>query len=285
MALRLFVSQRTNRHVVKRLNSSVTPATYDSAVFGEWQVLGVDNAHLNYPNGLAADASNNVYVCDTENSRIVKLNSSMAHVSSYDTSSTIGKPFAIVFYSTNGDLYVVGVKDNLYIRIERLTTAFVSVRASGNLTSAGMIYGSPTAIVNGFAAGDFYVAGFNNDIWKTTETTSFSTLINQTITGESARPYYGMVNHSDGYLYLNDGRQIKRVDNTFANNGDSDRIAKKISLLSVAVNGDLFIYNNDLQKISRYTNKLNFVADTYLDTGSTVALDAYDIMGIVEKNI
>jgi len=286
MALKLSVTQRTNRHVVKRLDSSVIPAVYDSSSFGTFGTPGSTTSTLQFANGLAADGSNNVYVCDTENSRIMKLDSNLAYVAEYDTSTTLGRPYDIIFDSVSGDLYTVGVYNRLHVRIERITTALVSVKVSGELTIPGDMFDKPTGIAKGFGAGEFVVVGHNFDLGITTETGTFSTpFTQQGITGEDPKRYKGIIQHTNGNLYLNDGRKLVKVDSSYINLGDSNKITKTTTLMTEAVNGDILLYNNDEQKIERYTAELNFKEDTFLDTGATIDIDAYDITGLIEKNV
>jgi len=294
MAYKTYLSQRTNRHVVKRLSSDSAPATYDSLSFGVWSIPGVTNSDLNFPWGVAADGSDNIYICDTNNQRIVKLDSSCAFVAVYDVTNTVGTPYSMLFDSTSGDLYVAGVYANLYVRIERITTALVQVRLSGNLNSMNDLWFRPTAICPDFTAGNFIVAGANLDLYITTETTSFSTFVQQAIGGETTTwpeiyettKYNGAIKHSvNSDLYLNNGRKIIRVDSSYDNIGDSDKIAKTITGLKEGKSGTLLTYNADEQKIVRYDSDLNFVEDVYVDSGSVIATDAYDVMDFVEIDV
>jgi len=289
VALKLYLSQRTNRHVVKRLNSSnPSTFTYDSASFGTWQTSGSSTSLLSFPMGVAIDSSDNVYVCDNANSRIMKLNSSLAYVGAYDTSSTIGRPHQITYDSVSGDLYIVGKYAVTQLRIERITTALVTVRHStSSLTLPGELYGNPMGIVKGFAANTFLIVGHNNDIGITTETPPFTTpLTSQAITGEDPKRYYGIIKHStNGDLYLNDGTKILRVNSSFANIGDSNKITKVATTFCETTNGQILVYNNDEQKITRFGENMNFIADTYIDSGDVIATDAYDIAGMVEQDV
>lgn len=293
MAYKTYLSQRTNRHAVKRLSSAVAPATYDSLSFGTWGIPGVTNSDLNFPWGVAADASDNIYVCDTNNKRIVKLDSSLAFVAAYDMTNTVGVPYSILFDSVSGDLYVAGVYGHLYVRIERITTALVQVRLSGNLNPMNDLWFRPTAICPDFTAGNFIVSGANLDLFITTETTSFSTFVQQAITGEvtswpdvyTTTKFNGAIKHSNGDLYLNNGRKIIRVDSSYENIGDSNVIAKTITGLKEGQSGTMLTYDADAQKIVRYDADLNFVEDVYEDSGSVIATDAYDVMDFVEIDI
>jgi hypothetical protein len=216
VANKIFVTQRTNRQVIKRLASDSAPATYDLH-FGVWGTSKIDNTGLSFPWGVAIDAANNIYVCDTNNKRIVKLDSDLVYVGSYSTIGTVDVPYAIMFdAATSGDLYVVGVRAQAFTRIERLTTSLVNVKTSGDLNSQGDLWFRPTAIVPSFSAGDWIVCGATLDLLITTESpTSFSSFVAQTIVGETTTwpnlyattQYFGMFRHSvSGDLYVNNGR-------------------------------------------------------------------------------
>lgn len=285
----LYVTQRTNRHIVKALDSSTAPAPYSSH-FGEFGVFGNDNARLAFPWGIAVDALSNVYVCDTKNQKIVKLDSSLNFVASYSTTFTIGTPYSILFDGTTNNLYVTGVWGNLWVRIERLTLALVSVKISDNLHPMKSMLFRPTGICRGFTADTFLISGANLNLFETTESTNFSLFIDRSLHGEvSTWPevqntvtYNSMFKHSDGNVYVNNGRKILRFNSSFVNIGDSDVIAKSIIGLRPGTSGTMLTYAIDNQTIKRYDNNLNFVEDVYIDTDDTVQNDAYEIMDFAE---
>lgn len=287
MANYVFVTQRTNRHVVKKLASDVAPATYDSS-FGTFEVPGGTNSTLHNPWGVVA-ASSNIFVCDSVNKRIVKLDNNLAYVSEYSTINTIDVPYSIVHDITSGDLYVAGVYNNRWVRIERLTTSLVSVRASGNLHADGLLLYRPTAIAKGFAAGSFLVVGANNDIFETIETTSFSTFTTRTIDGEDPTIYNSIIHHSNGNLYVNNGQKIVKVNSSFTNVGDSDYISKSISGLKEAAGNSILVYIYGSQgvasMIARYDANMNRIEDVYITLGGTVDIDAEQVADFVEISI
>jgi len=274
MANKIFLTQRTNRHVIKRLNSDVNPAIYDSASFGNYGISGVTNSDLNFPQGVAVDPSGNVYICDTKNHRIVKLDSSLAYVDKYDTLSTIGYPQAIMYDAINSELYVVGVHAHIYIRIERLTTALVSSKVSGNLHPMNDMWHKPTSIVRGPTVDSFLVGGANLGLFSTVETGTFSAFTQIHISGEVTKwpnlytktLYNGIVHHSiNDDLYVNDGKRILRVSlPTFVNIGDSDFISETLTILKEGIDGTLLTLDADNKKIIRYDEDLNFVEDVYV---------------------
>jgi len=285
----IYLTQRTKRHIVKSLSASSSPATYIGH-FGVFKTKGTDNTHLSNPRGVVKDTSNNIYVCDFSNQRIIKLSSGLAYISEYSTRSTIGSPCAILF---DTDLYIVGVYNNAFVRIERLTTAFASVRVSGNLNSTGSLWFRPTGICKGFAAGSFIVSGSALNLFQTIETSSFSAFTTIAVVGETTTwpklftttTYNSIIKHSNGDLYVNNGKQILRINlqgSDFVNIGDSNVVAKTITGLKESLDGSLLIYLNDNQKLVRYDEHLYFIADIYWTTGATVQLDAYDIADFIE---
>lgn len=277
MPNKIYVTQRTNRHVVKRLDSDVNPAVYDNVSFGTYKIPSVVdstyNTTLNFPWGITADSSDNLYVCDSKNKRVMKFDSNLALVGIYDTIPTIGIPYAIMFDSTTGDIYIVGVYANIYVRIERITTALANVKVSGNLNPMNDLWFTPTGIIR-LNTTDFAVSGSNLGLFLTTEQPStFTTFTQQMISGEYSRwpeiytkvQYTGIVKHSiNGAIYLNDGKRILKVnETTFANLGDSDFISETLTILKEGVSGTLLTLDVDNKKIVRYDSDLNYVEDVY----------------------
>lgn len=294
MANKIYLTQRTDRHVVKRLSADSMPATYDLS-FGVYKVPALTASNLNFPWGLTRDASGNIYVCDVRNNRIVKLNSNLSYLGSYSTLSTVGTPYIIYFDSITGDLYIVGT-ELIYgtaIKIERITTSLVNVKTSGNMRAIKDLSFKPTTICRGFTADTFLIGGASLDLLETIESTNFSAFVVRSIYGETTTypelfattKYNGIIKHTNGNFYLNNGQRILKVNSSFVNIGDSDFISKTIFGLRQGLSNTLLVYNADSQKIQRYDENLNFVEDVYVDSGDVIATDAYDIMDFIEVSI
>jgi len=272
MPNKIYVTQRTNRHVVKRLDSDVNPAVYDNVSFGTYKIPGVIDSTLNFPSGITADDLGNIYVCDTNNKRIMKFDQDLVYVGKYDTIPTVSVPYCIMFDALTGDLYIAGVYAHIYLRIERITTALVSVKVSDNLNAMNDLWFKPTGIVRN-TNDTLIISGSNLGLFFTTEQpTTFTAVSQQMISGEYTRwpqiytknQYFGIVKHTNGNLYLNDGKRILRVDETtFENLGDSDFISETLTILKQGVNESLLTLDIDNKKIVRYDSNLNFVEDIY----------------------
>jgi len=282
---RLFLVQRINRHVIKRLDSNVAPAIFDGEYYGIYGEAG----RLRFPSSVTTDGAN-IFVCDYKNNKVIRFDKQLNFIYSYDTALTMNdRPYLIYYDSATTDLYVLRVTANFWdMKLERLgydNDGFTSKKVSDYLGK--MINGlMPTAICRGFNSNEFLVCGLGNDIYKTTETVnSFSSFTNQSITGQDSVRYFGMIKHSNGYIYLNTGSQLIKVDSTFENVGDSDIIAKAISGLKETINSKLLIYNNDLLTILRYDVNLNFVEEVFKHSGSAIAVDAFDIVDFIEIDL
>jgi len=273
----LYFLQQTNRHLVKRFNGESTPAIYDNAYFGEFQ-SGITDSMLNFPSSITSDL-NDIFICDTLNYRILRLNSNLQFISKYDTRNTIGKPNAIMFH--NGFLYVVGIFNN-YIRLQKLTINFDNVISSSNLTSVNGIIGTKLSICKGFEVDKIFIIGANVDVYEVNElVNSFSSAIIRHIGFKDEQIYTGSIIHSNGYLYLNSGFNIVKVNSNFENIGVSNKISKVVRCLKEDVDGNLLVYNVDRQSVLKYDSNLNFLSVVFEESGHFIGNDAYEIIDFI----
>jgi len=274
MAYKTYVTQRTNRHVVKRIDSATNAV---DASFGEFGVLGTDNNHLNYPTGLIADASDNIYVANTLNEKITVLSSSLTFTSTLDVSAIVGKPVLMYFDSPN--LVVVGKKVATYF-ISKITVAGVEVYTQ----EIGTYPTVPTGIIK-VNSTDFAITGLglDLDVWQDTGS-GFTGLGNQAITGEDPKIYTGIASDGSNFI-LNDGSKLIKINSTFENIGGSNRIARPTFLSTVGDTNTILVYDKETQKVKRYSNNLNFIEDVFEDTGDTMSDDAKEIEGLIEIDV
>jgi len=294
----IYMIQRTNRHVLKyyEINAPEDPIFQGS--FGTFGTPGSGITALNFPHAIAHDNDYNMYICDHENERIVKLDQSLTYVSEYDTSTTVGKPCAIL-YTVDG-LYIVGINYHIiegdvlymYINMEKLTTTFVSEKFTWDILGPdlrleqrrGEMSYKPTSIVPGYNANEFLISGIRDKIYSTIEDImSFSRATEISIVKEEETSRIrGMIMHSNGSIYINNRSKITKLNSSFIDNGDSNFIGKSLYGLKEGLNRTILVYNADDQAILRYDEFLNFMEIVYKDKGSTVQTDLYDIMDFYE---
>lgn len=305
---KLYVVQQTKRHVIARFTSTTAPAIYDSVFFGTYGTPGGGSTALNFPNSIAIDNSSNLFICDHENSRIIKLDSNLQYISYYDTNNTIGKPINIIFDSTTGDLYFMGLRyfsiqthasptiiDDLYmyIGIERLTTSLTSVKYSNDifgyinrLIPNDMRF-KPVGICRGSNSDEFLVSGIHDALYSITEYSStFSDIYNPTIktiiNNFTAKRYVGLIRYNT-LLFLNTGNKIIKVDLATLNlNCQSNYIAKTLYGLKLGSNNTLLVYNTDNNSLIRYDLNLNFVEEVFIDISTGTAPIGVDLKFVTD---
>jgi sugar lactone lactonase YvrE len=215
------------------------------------------SAHLNYPYGAALDAAGNLYIADTDNERIRKVNTNgiITTVAGNGTNLYTGDGGPATNASLSAPTGVaLDAADNLYIadqgnnRIRRVDTNGIITTVAGNgiATYAGDGGAATNASLNvpfnvAFdASGNLYVVDWNNNRIRRVDTNGIMT----TVAGNGTNGYAGdgvaatntslnypvaVVLDASGNLYIADGDnyRIRRVDSngiisTVAGNGSTD---------------------------------------------------------------
>jgi hypothetical protein len=286
---------RNNRHVVKQLRAISIPAVYDDKYFGTYGSPGGGNTSFNVPNAVTLDFDNNIYVCDYENKRIVKLNKVLSYINSIDVSNYVCKPCAIFFDQQSRCLYIAGMRfhtiNNLdiygYLTIMKCSTSFTDIKYSNDLLgywnrlNRDDLTHKPVSICKGDYVGEIFIAGVRKVIYRTFETdTSFIMAEPLSIRwDEESMVIRGFINHSNGYFYLNTGTKIVkiRIAETCFNVGDSNFISKSLYGLKEDTNGNLLIYNADKRALISIDENLNFANELYVDSGDSINKSFYDV--------
>jgi len=298
---KIFATLRTNRHVVKQLDAEIVPVIYDNNYFGMFTVPGGGSTGLNYPSGITVDFLNNVYICDFENMRIVKLNKNLLYIGQLSTATTIGKPCAIMFDYDTRCLYFTGVRyhsiegDDLYmyLGVEKCSTDLTDVKYSSDVLGINrrlirndLTY-KPNGICKGYLPNEILITGIRHVIYSTIESlTTFTSATEKYIIGEDIQYFRGIIKHSNGDLYLNIGTQIIRSNSTFVNIGDSNYVSKVLyGLKEDHRTGEILTYNADIQALIALDSDMNFANELYKDSGNTIATSFYDVFDVTANYI
>jgi len=282
---RIYVTQRVNRHVIKRLDSNANPAIYDGRRYGIFSEIG----RLRFPSGMTTNGED-VFLADYGNKRIVRLDFNLDIKEEFSTDGLINLPRLIYYDYLTADLYALGITPNFWnMQMLRFTINISDemefVKSSdylGKMTNGLM----PMGLVRGFTGTSFIVCGLGDDLYITDEfLTGFLSFTSQTIEGEAPTRYMGIVRHSNGSMYLNNGNKILRVNYLFQNVGDTNFIAKTIYGLKEARDKTLLTYNADTKTILRYDEDLNFVETIYTNGSYDIETDAIDIFDFEEINL
>ena len=125
---------------------------YDSTL-GVTGVIGSDNNHFFWPQGVAVDGSGDVYVADTSNNRIQKFNSSGAYEGTLGVTSVPGLDNSHFYYPSGG---AVDGSGNVYVadtgnhRIQKFNSsgAYVSTLGVSGVSGGtdNSHFNSPTGV-------------------------------------------------------------------------------------------------------------------------------------------
>ena len=142
------------------------PDSTDPAFAFEFGSAGALNGEFANPNGMAFDAAGNLYVADTNNSRIQVFNSAGTHLLSFGASGTADGQFdrpSDVAVDSNGNIYVA---DNDNARIQKFDSAGNHLLTWGtNGTGVGQ-FQKPVSLAVDAANNVYVVDAWNNNVQK-----------------------------------------------------------------------------------------------------------------------
>jgi streptogramin lyase len=160
----------------------ITPAGAVSTIAGKVGVSGAADgadtaARFNLPEGIAVDASGNVYVADNSNNEIRKITSSgvvstlagkgsAGKANGNGTSASFNSPFGLAV-DASGNIYVADSGNNLIRKITPggavTTFAGSGSKGAGDATGTQATFNTPAGIAID-ASGNVYVSDENNNI-------------------------------------------------------------------------------------------------------------------------
>ena len=238
------------------------------------------------PQGIARDASGNVYVADTENNRIVKISSD----SVVSELGYLPKPTALGL-DASGNLYVVCMEDHRIYKYDGAagtSTVFAGSGTAGfdNGSGTAASFNLPSGIVLD-AEGNAYVADrYNDAIRKITpqgEVSTYASAEDQDI-GVNALPY-GITIDGHGNLFVAGNSEVWKIapdkTTTKAYKGTSKFVAN--AAITLDESGNLFvsdIYNWLIYKIDKNGNVSKFFGNKRTEADPqqvTIIRDCYGL--------
>jgi sugar lactone lactonase YvrE len=282
----------TGNHRIRKITPAGLVTTLAGSTSGSIDGTGTA-AKFNSPNGLAVDSNGNVYVADTNNSRIRKITpagvvsilagSTPGSTDATGTAAKFSYPNKVAVDST-GNVYVADTNNN---RIRKITPAGLVTTLAGS--TSGFADGNGTAAKfsypNGLevdSTGNVYVADtYNNRIRKITSNGEVSILagsgseVSTDGTGTAAsfnRPN-GLAVDSTGNVYVVDNNIVIRKINSA-----SSEVSTLMTIVNymnqpngVAVDstGNIYVVNSGDQKIYIITSGGSVSTFAGSTTGST----------------
>ncbi|MDD2815965.1 MAG: SMP-30/gluconolactonase/LRE family protein [Thiotrichaceae bacterium] len=272
------------------------------------------SAKLNYPFSVAIDSGDNVYIADSANNRIRKIDQSTGNISTIAGTGTAG--YSIDgFLATNADLnnpldiaidsvgnvYIADTSNNRIRKIDKTTGNISTIAGTGTTgysgdgsaaTSARLYYPSRVAVDS---SGNVYIADpANNRIRKIDQSTSnISTIAGMGTSGYSGdgsaatsaklNNPLGVAVDSGGNVYIVDtsNNRIRKIDKitsnistiagtgitTYSGDGSAAASATLYYPAGVSVDSSDNVYiadanNNRIRKIDKITGNISTIAGT-----------------------
>ena len=199
---------------------AVAPSAWAVEDYGfvtKWGSLGSADGQFNSPNGVAVDASGNVYVTDQGNNRIQKFTSTGTFITKWGAAGSgdgEGQPVAVALNASGIFVYVTDRTNN---RIQMFTSTGAFITQWGSTGSADGQFDYPFGVAVD-PSGNVYVSDWNNiRIQKFTSTGTFITKwgSNGSGDGQFIRPG-GIATDASGNVYVTDpnGQHIQKFTST-----------------------------------------------------------------------
>ncbi|OGS77097.1 MAG: hypothetical protein A3G95_03270 [Flavobacteria bacterium RIFCSPLOWO2_12_FULL_31_7] len=272
----IYVADRVN-HLIRKITPTGDVTTFaGSGVAGNTDGTGTA-ASFNNPNGIAIDATGNLYIADLSNHRIRKINSAgevttlagstSGYLDGTGTSARFSFPQSLVVDNL-GDIYVAD-RDNL--RISKVTSIGVVTTFVGNGSYANVDGTGTGASFNNIHDitvdnnGNIYVTQDTHKIRKITPSAVVSTYAGSTLGSDNGNGTaakfnvpYGITCDSNNNLYVADRNNytIRKISST----GDVSTFAG-ITGTSGSTNGDVAIATFSPQSVTVANNGNVYVAD------------------------
>ncbi|WP_438422714.1 cadherin domain-containing protein [Aquimarina macrocephali] len=276
----IYVADTRKHRILKYLSSGGTTTIAGSGVAGFADGSGI-TAQFDNPNGLAIDASGNLYVADTDNHRIRKITpagvvSTIAgsgisgFVNGTGTVAQFDSPYGIDVRA-NGDLYVADTGNHSirYISPAGVVSTYAGTGigglVNGNATTAQ--FNEPIDVVIGLSTNLYIADASNHVIRQITDTGSVLTLAGSTqgyadgvgTVAQFSSPY-GVTRDTNGNIYVadKDNHRIRKITpagvvSTYAGSGTigfsngNANVAQFDEPVNLCIDGSGTIYVTDYQ--------------------------------------
>ncbi|WP_234125051.1 X2-like carbohydrate binding domain-containing protein [Clostridium hydrogenum] len=284
------------------------------------------SAKLNMPMGVAVDSSGNVYIADSSNSAIRKIDNTTGNISTIAgtgtsgysgdnglaTSATLYGPNGVAV-DNSGNVYIADSGNNVVRKIDHITGNISTIAGTGTrgysgdngLATSATLYGPREVAIDN--SGNVYIADSGNNVIRKIDHTTGNI---STIAGTGTRGYSGdnglatsatlntpsgVAVDSSGNVYLADSSNsaIRKIDHetgtisTIAGNGTSayggdNGLATSATLstpcqISVDSSGNVYIadkFNHEIRKISMPISSYTVTYDGNGNTNGTVPTDS-----------
>ncbi|MBI2264669.1 MAG: IPT/TIG domain-containing protein [Armatimonadetes bacterium] len=248
---------------------TVSPFEATSYVFvTKWGSQGGGDGQFNFPVGTAVDVGGNVYVCDPNNQRVQKFNSSGVFQTKWGSAGAgdgqFSGPYGIAADS-GGNIYVVDRNNH---RVQKFTSDGVFVAKWGSLGNGDGQFNNPADIaVDG--SGNVYVTDLNNNrIQKFNSSGVFATKWGSAgaADGQFNSPY-GVAADNSGNVYVVDtyNYRIQKFNGSgvfltkWGTLGNGDGQFNNAFRIATDPNGNVYVADMDNDRLQKFNSNGGFI--------------------------
>jgi DNA-binding beta-propeller fold protein YncE len=283
----VFVALDNNKNLyVTEVDSNVVKLTALGSYLIQWGSYGTNNGQLEYPEGVAVDSSNNVYVSDANNNRIEKFDGNGTYLTQWGNYGTYNGQFAgpegIAVDGSNN----VYVADEANDRIEKFDSSETYLTQWGSFgTDNGQFEGAVSVAVD--SSNNVYVVdGNNNRVEKFDRNGNYLTQWGSYGTNNGQFEYpFGIAVDTSNDVYVTDGdnHRIEKFNSSgnyltqWGSYGTNDGQLEYPAGIAVDTSGNfIYVADSNNHRIQVFVNNANIVPPiiTQQPTNQTVLAGA-----------
>jgi len=233
-----------------------------------WGSSGSGNGQFSHPDGIAVDASGNVYVVDISNNRVEKFSSTGTYITQWGSPGTGNRQFNTpigVAVDSLGNVYVTDANNE---RVQKFTSTGNYVTQWGHLGNQNGNFSGPRGVaVDSF--GNVYVVDIdNNRVQKFTGTGNFITKWGSPGTGNSEfNAPIGVAVDSSGNVYVADygNNRVQKFTSTgnfitkWGSPGTGNSEFSAPVGVAVDSSGNVYVTDANNNRVQKFTSTGNFI--------------------------
>jgi VCBS repeat-containing protein len=234
----------------------------------KWGSTGNTAGQFSFPQGVAVDATGNVYVADRDNNRIQKFSSSGTFLADLGTSGSGAGQFSGprgVAVEASGDFYVADTGNQRIQKFSSSGTFLIEWGTSGS--AAGQFSGPQGVVVD--ASGNVYVTdNGNNRVQKFNNTGTFITQWGSAGSGDGQLSFpVGVAVDSSGNVYVADtgNHRIQKFSSTgtfltkWGSNGSGDGQFLSPRGVAVGASDSAYVVDSDNHRMQKFSSSGTFL--------------------------
>ncbi|MDX2128825.1 MAG: T9SS type A sorting domain-containing protein [Chloroherpetonaceae bacterium] len=288
----LYVADSENHRVLRFMNAATAPSGSAAVIaFGQPNLTsrisnngGLSASSMSFPTGVVVDSLGNLYVCDSENNRVLRFANAATAVTGAAASVALGQPNLTSGTANNGGLSASTLSQPYSVAVDGSGNLYVV--DSGN--SRVLRFANAASVSTGAAASialgqpDFFSGSFNNNLTSPTANTMsypFGVAVNS-----SGNLYVGDSENNRVLLFVNAATAVTgaaasialgqpNLTSGTANNGGLSASTMNIPYgVALDPSGNLYVADQNNNRVLRFNNSISNIRENQKGSPQTYAL-------------